>query len=152
MSATSSLAKMSGYRVLVNKSSSTSSWALVNVVRSRRCLRWFMPETIIFFFYILNLISQNNARIQAQNTKQKKKVSFGAAAAAAGNMAYTRASESLFEEANHAKRSKERERALRGADSVIFKQRVLSLSRSLVPLRASPRMPSSRAWLVSGPT
>ena len=37
--ATSSLMKMSGYRVLANSASSTSSCALVNVVLSRRCFR-----------------------------------------------------------------------------------------------------------------
>jgi len=37
--ATSSLMKMSGYRVLANSASRTSSCALVNVVLSRRCFR-----------------------------------------------------------------------------------------------------------------
>ena len=37
--ATSSLMKMSGYRVLLKSSSKISSWALVNVVRSLRCFR-----------------------------------------------------------------------------------------------------------------
>lgn len=40
-SAASSRIKMSGYRVLLNKDSNMSSCARVNVVRSRRCLRWF---------------------------------------------------------------------------------------------------------------
>lgn len=38
-SATSSRMKMSGYRVLANRASSTSSCARVNVVLSRRCFR-----------------------------------------------------------------------------------------------------------------
>ena len=37
--ATSSLMKMSGYRVLANSASRMSSWARVKVVRSLRCLR-----------------------------------------------------------------------------------------------------------------
>lgn len=43
--ATSSRIKMSGYLVFENSPSSTSSWALVKVVLSRRCLRWFIPAT-----------------------------------------------------------------------------------------------------------
>lgn len=37
LSATSSLMKMSGYRVLAKRDSRTSSWERVNVVRSRLC-------------------------------------------------------------------------------------------------------------------
>ena len=44
LSATSSLIKISGYLVLVNKFSRMSSWALVKVVRSRRCFRVGIPE------------------------------------------------------------------------------------------------------------
>jgi hypothetical protein len=44
--ATSSRMKMSGYLVLENSPSRTSSWARVKVVRSRRCFRWFMPVRI----------------------------------------------------------------------------------------------------------
>ena len=43
--ATSSRIKMSGYLVFENSPSNTSSWALVKVVLSRRCLRWFIPAT-----------------------------------------------------------------------------------------------------------
>ena len=43
-SATSSRMKMSGYRVFVNKFSKMSSWARVNVVRSRRCFRVGIPK------------------------------------------------------------------------------------------------------------
>ena len=43
-SATSSRMKISGYLVLPNSDSSTSSWARVNVVRSLRCFRGFTPE------------------------------------------------------------------------------------------------------------
>jgi hypothetical protein len=41
--ATSSLMKMSGYLVLPKSDSSTSSCALVKVVRSLRCFRGFTP-------------------------------------------------------------------------------------------------------------
>lgn len=42
--ATSSLMKMSGYRVLENRASRMSSCARVKVVRSRRCLRGVSAE------------------------------------------------------------------------------------------------------------
>lgn len=63
LSATSSRIKMSGYLVLPNSDSSTSNWARVNVVRSRRCFRELPVTNKIKYFrwisYYLNWVTNN---------------------------------------------------------------------------------------------